>query len=101
MAEISILPPAQPAGKSPVASAAAEERISVASNWQLVWWRFKKHRLALFSAVVLILFYIVVLFPDFFAVADPEATNERETFIPMQGLNLFSGWRFDPWVPAI
>ena len=23
-----------------------EERISVASNWTLIWWRFKKHRLA-------------------------------------------------------
>ena len=31
---------------------AAEERISVASNWKLVWWRFKKHKLALFSAAL-------------------------------------------------
>lgn len=83
------------------ASSKAEERVSVASNWQLVWWRFKKHRLALFSAVVLIAFYIVVLFPDFFAVSDPQATNASLTFIPMQGLHLFDGYRFSPWVPGI
>ena len=79
----------------------AEERISVASNWQLVWWRFKKHRLALFSAAVLIIFYIIVLFPDFFAVSDPQATSASLTFIPMQRLHLFDGWRLSPWVPGV
>ena len=79
----------------------AEERVSVASNWQLVWWRFRKNRLAVFSAAVLILFYIVVLFPDFFAVSDPQVTDARLTFIPVQRLHLFDGWRFSPWVPGI
>ena len=45
----------------------AEERVSVASNLQLVWWRFKKNRLALIAAALLIFFYIIVLIPDFFA----------------------------------
>jgi peptide/nickel transport system permease protein len=79
----------------------AEERVSVASNWQLVWWRFRKHRLALISAVVLVVFYIVVLFPDFFAVLDPEETNERLTFIPIQMIHLFRDGKLDPWVPGI
>jgi peptide/nickel transport system permease protein len=83
------------------AEAQAEERVSVASNWKLVWWRFKKHRLALFSAAVLIFFYIIVLSPHFFAVSDPEATDERLTFVPVQGLHLMDGWSFSPWVPAI
>jgi hypothetical protein len=30
----------------------AEERVSVASNWQLVWWRFRKNRLAIISLIV-------------------------------------------------
>ena len=81
--------------------AAAEERISVASNWTLVWWRFKKHRLALFCAGLLIVFYLIVLFPDFFATQDPEYTEARLAFIPAQGLNLFDGWRFSPWSPSV
>src|SRR5262249_51244942 len=52
----------------------AEERVSLAPNWKLVWWRFKKHRLAMLSAGVLVLFYLVVLVPDFFSTQDPEAT---------------------------
>ncbi|HMC37632.1 MAG TPA: hypothetical protein VKK30_07155, partial [Actinomycetota bacterium] len=57
-----------------------EERVSLASNWTLVWWRFKKHRLAMLSAGVLVLFYLVVLFPDFFSTQDPEATDAGLAF---------------------
>jgi peptide/nickel transport system permease protein len=84
-----------------VQAAAAEERISVASNWTLVWWRFRKHRLAMFSAGVLLAMYAVVLCPDFFSTQDPELTEARQAFIPVQGFNLLDSGRFDPWVPAI
>jgi peptide/nickel transport system permease protein len=82
-------------------SSKAEERISVASNWQLVWWRFRKHRLAMISAFVLIIFYIVVLFPDFFSVISPEETNQRLMFIPIQPIHLIREGKLDPWVPGI
>ncbi|MBI5303216.1 MAG: ABC transporter permease [Chloroflexi bacterium] len=82
-------------------AAAAEARVSVASNWTLIWWRFKKHRLALFCAGLLIAFYIVVLFPDFFATLDPEQTEARLGFIPAQSVHLFDGWNFSPWSPAV
>jgi peptide/nickel transport system permease protein len=83
------------------AATAAEERISVASNWRLIWWRFRKHRLALLSAGVLIGFYAVVLSPDFFSTQDPEWTEARLAFIPVQRPHLFDGWRWDPWVPGV
>jgi peptide/nickel transport system permease protein len=84
-----------------VARETAEDRISVASNWQLVWWRFRKHRLALLSALVLLALYGVVLFPDFVSTQDPEATDARLAFIPVQRLHLFDGARLSPWVPAV
>ncbi|HZY41599.1 MAG TPA: ABC transporter permease [Anaerolineae bacterium] len=79
----------------------AEERVSVASNWTLVWWRFKKHRLALVCGVLLIFLYIVVLVPDFFAIEDPEFTEAKQSFIPPQTLHLFDGANLSPWVPAV
>src|SRR5687768_6777151 len=82
-------------------SAALEERISVASNWTLVWWRFRKHRLALLSAAVLIAFYAVALCPDFFSTQDPELTDARLAFLPAQRLHLFDGGTFRPWIPAV
>jgi len=83
------------------APSAAEERISVASNWTLVWWRFRKHRLALASAAVLIVLYAIVLCPDFFSTGDPELTEARLAFMPVQRLHLFDGGGFRPWVPAV
>ena len=81
--------------------AVVEDRIAVASNWTLVWWRFRRHRLALVSAVVLLLMYIVVLVPDFFSTQNPETTDARQAFIPVQGLRLIDDGRLDPWVPTI
>ncbi len=78
-----------------------EDRVSVASNWQLVWWRFRKNKLAVFSALVLILLYIVVLVPDFFATQDPEATEAALVFIPMQGISFFDSTGFNLSVPAL
>jgi peptide/nickel transport system permease protein len=87
--------------EEPPAASAAEERISVASNWTLVWWRFRKHRLALVSVAALVALYAVVLCPDVFSTQDPEATDARLAFIPIQRLHLFDGWRWSPWVPAV
>src|SRR5574342_1317261 len=66
-----------------------EERVSVASNWKLVWWRFRKNRLAVASGIVLLAFYAVVLVPDFFSNQDPEATDAALAFIPVQRISLF------------
>jgi peptide/nickel transport system permease protein len=77
-------------------AAAAEERVSVASNWRLVWWRFRKHRLAVASAVVLLALYAVVACPEFFSTYDPEATDARLAFIPAQRVRLFDGGRLSP-----
>ncbi|MGE5262491.1 MAG: ABC transporter permease [Acidobacteriota bacterium] len=82
-------------------SSKAEDRVSVASNWQLVWWRFRKNKLAVFSAIVLMLFYVVVLVPDLFATQDPEATEAALAFIPMQGLSFFDDSGLHLTVPAL
>jgi len=81
--------------------AAAEDRVAVASNWRLVWWRFRRHHLAMASAALLACLYIVVLLPDFFATQDPERTDARQAFIPVQSIHLFDDGALSPWVPAI
>jgi peptide/nickel transport system permease protein len=79
----------------------AEDRIAVASNWTLVWWRFRKHRLAVFSAFLLVCFYMVVICPDFFSTQNPEQTDARQAFVPVQRLHFFGSKNFSPWVPQI
>ena len=59
------------AGPLPSAPTADKQRIFVASQWQLMWWRFRKHRVAVASAIVVAGFYLAVLGADFLAYSDP------------------------------
>ena len=47
--------------------AIADERHYYAGQWRLMWWRFRRHRMALISAFLLILLYLVAAFADFVA----------------------------------
>ncbi len=80
------------------ASSVAEERISVATQWQLMWWRFKKHRLAMVSTVVVVLFYLVVVFADFLAYSNPLASEAQRSLLPPQRIHRFDEGRFAPYV---
>ena len=57
---------------APSEASAEEEKVFVASYKQLMWWRFKKHRLAVVSMVILIILYIIAVFVEFVAPYDPE-----------------------------
>lgn len=50
----------------------AAEKTYVAPPWKLMWWRFRKHRMAMVAAGVLIVFYVVAAFCEFFAPYDPD-----------------------------
>jgi peptide/nickel transport system permease protein len=78
--------------------AAAEERASVATQWQLMWWRFRKHRLAMVGAVVVIIFYLMVIFADFLAYADPEASEAELGLIAPQRIHFFDDGAFRPHI---
>jgi peptide/nickel transport system permease protein len=79
-------------------AAAAEARYAQATQLQLTWWRFRKHKLALASMVIIVLFYGVAVFADFLATTDPQATDARRSFIPPQGIHLFDEDGFNPHV---
>jgi peptide/nickel transport system permease protein len=48
-----------------------DEKLFMASQWQLMWWRFTRHKLAVISSVVVLLLYLVALFVEFLAPYDP------------------------------
>lgn len=49
-----------------------EEKIYVASYWKLMWWRFLRHRLAVFSALIVFILYFIAAFAEFVAPYNPE-----------------------------
>ena len=79
----------------------AEDRISVATQWQLMWWRFRKHRLAMIAAVIIFLFYLIVLFAEFFAYSNPLVSNEELSLLPPQPIHWFDEGEFRPYVHPV
>ncbi len=77
------------------------EKYAVATQLQLTWWRFKRHRLAMVSLVVLALFYLMALFADFLATTDPHATDARTSYIAPQPIHWFDEEGFNPHVYGI
>jgi len=83
------------------AGSLAEQRIAVATQWQLMWWRFRKHKLAAAGTIVLALFYLVAAFADFFAYADPQDSDAQRSLIAPQTIHWFDDGRFAPYVHAL
>ncbi len=52
---------------SPATTFTESEDFYRAGQWQLVWWKFRRHRLAQTAVWVLAFFYVVVLFAEFVA----------------------------------
>src|SRR5688572_9421083 len=65
-----------------------EAQAFVAPQWKLVWWKFRKHKLALISGILVALIYLIALFADFLAPADPSLSNSNYLFAPPQPLHL-------------
>jgi peptide/nickel transport system permease protein len=80
----------------------AEERIAFATQFQLTWWRFRKHRVAVWSGIIVILFYLAAIFADTIAYTDPQATDSRRSYIPPQAIHLLDeDGAFRPWVHGL
>ena len=89
------IPPAAPDAPAPEANPPEadefqeqEAQIMVASQWKLIWWKFRKHKLAMYSAVVVIAIYTVALVMEFFAPFPPDQYAANYTYAPPQALHL-------------
>ncbi|MCX5821350.1 MAG: ABC transporter permease [Deltaproteobacteria bacterium] len=85
----------------PETGVVAEDKIAVATQWQLMWWRFRKHKLAAIGTVVLILFYVVSLFADFFAYVDPLESEAQRSLMAPQPIHWLDDGSFSPHVYAL
>jgi peptide/nickel transport system permease protein len=66
-----------------------QKRLAVASQWQLMWWAFRKHHLAMVGLWVVAALYIIALVPGFFAINDPSQQNVRAAYQPPQSIHWF------------
>ncbi|RIK43667.1 MAG: peptide ABC transporter permease [Chloroflexi bacterium] len=65
------------------------EKVYTASQWQLMRWRFAKHKMAVFSLILLGIFYLVALFCEFIAPYDPNRYAEMYAYAAPQRIRFF------------
>ncbi len=64
--------------------AQSDQQLLVASQWQLIRWRFLQHKLAVFALIVIGIFYFIAIFAEFVAPYDPYEFKAELTLAPPQ-----------------
>ena len=92
----------EPQTESSHADLQQEETFAFASQRQLIWRRFLKHKLALASLIVVVLIYMVALFAEFLAPYPPDTYSANYSYAPPQRLHVWEqtadGGRFRLYV---
>ncbi len=79
-----------------------QEKVYLASQWKLMWWKFKRHRIAVWSGVFLLVLYGSILISEILAPYNLHTRNSRYQFAPPQGVHLFHDGKFvGPFVYGI
>lgn len=65
------------------------EQIYVAPQWKLMYWKFRKHRLAVVSVFVLAFFYLVAIFCEVVAPYNPETFSTQFTLATPTRVHFF------------
>ncbi len=71
-----------------------QEKAALASQWQLMWLKFKKHKLAVWSGAFLITMYTVAMLCEIFAPYTSQTRNTDFVRAPPQAIHLFHEGRF-------
>ncbi len=94
--------PDQPDEQLAAAESHSADKVAIASQWQLTWWAFKKHKLAMIGLWVIGFMYLVSIFAGFVAPDDPTKQNRRAVYHPPQMIHFIDstedGWSFRPYV---
>ncbi|SDS64910.1 ABC transporter permease [Microlunatus soli] len=80
--------PLEPASPPAETAADIDEKVSTASQSQLVWRAFRRHRLAMAGAIVTVLLYLTVIFAEFLAPFSTTMFHEQYPYAPPQRLHL-------------
>jgi peptide/nickel transport system permease protein len=67
----------------------AQERFYMASEWRMVWWKLRRHRIAVLSGAILLVMYASILICEVLAPYDLDARNTDFIYAPPQRIRIF------------
>jgi peptide/nickel transport system permease protein len=74
----------------------AQERFYLASEWRMMWWKLRRHRIAVLSGAVLLTMYVSILFCEFLAPYDLDARSTDFIYAPPQRIRIINNGRLVP-----
>tara|TARA_Y100000590_G_C15675928_1_gene998017 strand:- start:896 stop:1960 length:1065 start_codon:yes stop_codon:yes gene_type:complete len=66
----------------------------MASQWKMMWWKLLRHKLAVFSGVILLLLYFSIIISEFLAPYALDTRNRKYIFAPPQSIHFFDEGKF-------
>ena len=66
-----------------------DEKIYLASQWKLMWWKFRDHKVAFVALYVVVLLYVAAAFCEFLAPANPHIRDAAHSFARPQRVRIF------------
>ena len=79
----------------------AEETRFASSQWQMIWRRFRRNRAAIIGGVVVLVYYFIAFFGNFFAPYNLQTRFSQYLHLPPQPIYLFDEGQFRPHVLGI
>jgi peptide/nickel transport system permease protein len=76
----------------------AEEARFAASQWTMIWRRFRRNKAANIGGLVVLLFYLIALFANFIAPYGLTTRFTQQIYLPPQQIHLFDDGQFHPFV---
>jgi len=67
----------------------AQERFYMASEWRMVWWKLRRHRIAVVSGAILLIMYASILICEVLAPYGLDARNTDFIYAPPQRIRIF------------
>jgi peptide/nickel transport system permease protein len=71
-----------------------QERFYRASQWKVMWWKFKRHRIAVIAAAILAVLYASTLVSEVLAPYELNTRDARHIYAPPQQVHFFHEGRF-------
>lgn len=66
-----------------------------------MWWRFRKHKVAMFAGVILAIAYLAFPFSEFIGIGDPALNSTKHSYLRPQVLRFFWEGSFRPHVDVV
>ena len=71
-----------------------QERYYLAGQWKLMWWKLKRHKLAVASGIILLVMYGSIIFSEMLAPYNMQTRDIKHIYAPPQGVHFVHQGKF-------